>query len=1208
MKLKQLLPMQAISQRRINLVLCFLLFLGTKTFAQSPELTVKGEEAEKVRMSQLKVNVKIVGNIAYTTAEMHFFNSGTRQMEAELIFPLPENVSVSRYAIDINGKLREAVPVNKNKGKQVFEAIEHRRVDPGLLEKVDGNNFKTRIYPLMPNGERIVVIGYEEELSASDKDNLVYQLLSRYPKKLDKFEINVSVLGAASKPVVSGDSEKEIIFSKWNQSFQASEKKDNYQPSEKLLFKIPIQQDIPSVVMQDVGGQYYFYGNTFIEGAKTAKKTPATIGLIWDNSLSCQNRDLKKELDLLEAYFQKIKNTKVTLYFLNYTFEKQREFVISNGNWTDLKAVLEKTRYDGGTRFSQINFENQDEYLFFSDGLSSLSDNVLPKTKKPIYAIASSVSADFAFLNFSSTKTGGNFINLNQTNAETALDKLTNTSLKFLGIKENLTLTDLFPMEGSSVSGNFSFSGISLNPKNEITLLFGYGNEAVLERKITLDATLQNTTDINVEKLWAQKKIANLELQYTKNADEIELLGKKFGIVTKNTSLIVLENVRDYIMYDILPPAELRAEFDLIKKQDQDRTLAEQKNNWESIESYFSSINGWWKKNVKYTQPKTIKPIAENPRRSSNNVSSANSRGTNNFPTTSLRRNNNVPAGFVSGIVLDESSMPVPGVNVLVQGEREGTNTDFDGKFTIKASANSNLAFSFLGYDSVQVNVGQNNQVSIKMHPNAQTLSEVVTVGYGTIKGDPDAVLTIDEPVGKGSSTVIEEDNNVYNNAPVSPPTAPKVDQVKFVAPVVAKSEENVPIIADIKDKKVGSEEMAGFEIQRKSDLVGYLPEGVSKNKTISQDSTAIAGYVSGDSKKPLIIVDGQFYEGELTDLKSDDIESTEVLKDAARIATYGSRAANGVIIITTKKKSSNSIVQTKSWNPDRLYLKALASAPKEKQYDLYFELRKANERNPSFYFDVAHFFYNQGDVKKALQIISNVADLGLENHQLYKTLAYTLREWKDYQDAVFTAKQVVKWREHEPQSLRDYALTLEDAGKYQEAFDELIKSLEVNYYGEMSGQYEGVEDIILMDINRLTTEHPGLKTGKLDKKYLAKMPVDIRIIMNWNLMDVDLDLHVIEPTGEECYYSHTNTAIGGRFSKDFTQGYGPEQYLIRNAVKGKYQIKSDFFGETELTENGPATVMVEIYTTKAGKVSRTLKTIQIGKVKENEALAEITW
>ena len=1122
MKLKLFSSAPGSFQMNLNVLLFFLFFIGTKTFAQSPELTVKGEEAEKVRMSKLFVNVKVVGNIAYTTAEMHFFNSGTRQMEAELIFPLPENVSVSRYAIDINGKLREAVPVNKNKGKQVFEAIEHRRVDPGLLEKVDGNNFKTRIYPLMPNGERTVVIGYEEELSAFDKDNLAYQLVSRFPKKLDQFEINVSVLGTSTAPIVTESSEKEISFSKWNQSFQASVKKENYEPAEKIVIKIPIQQNIPSVMMQDAGGQYYFYGNTFIEGNKIAKKNPASIGLIWDNSLSCKNRDLKKELDLLDAYFQKNKNTKVTLYFLNYTFEKQKEFVISNGNWTELKTVLENTKYDGGTRYSQISFENQDEFLFFSDGLSSLSENLLPKTKKQVYTITSSVSADFSFLNYSAMKTGGNFINLNQISAETALDKLTNASLKFLGIKENLTTTDLFPMEGTPVSGNFSFSGISLNPKNEITLLFGYNNEAVLEKKITLDAAVQSSADVNIEKLWAQKKIANFELQYAKNADEIEFLGKKFGIVTKNTSLIVLENVRDYIMYDIILPSELRSEFDRIKKQEHDTNVAQQKSNWDNIESYFNGLNVWWKKNLKYNGQKIA---------------------------SKYKHNRQVPG-------------PPPPPSA------EGRNGDIR-----------------IGTEAI--------------------------VGTETIKGDPDAAVTIDEPVGAGSvSTVIVEDNAVYNTS-----TPPKVDQVKFVAPVVAKAQEvteDVPKITELKDKKVGSE-----EIQRETNaaklqetvVAGYLPENASKNKDLSQDLNFSRGYLAGDSKKPLIIVDGQFYEGELTDLKSDDIDTVDVLKDASRIASYGSRGANGVIIITTKKKSSNSgIVQTKSWNPDRLYLKALAKVPKEKQYDLYFELRKSQERNPSFYFDVAHFFYNQGDFKKALLIISNIADLGLENHQLYKTLTYTLRQWKDYNDAVFTAKQVVKWREHEPQSFRDYALTLEDAGKYQEAFDELIKALEVNYYGEMSGQYEGVEDIILMDVNRMITAHSSIKTGKLDKKYLAKMPVDIRVIMNWNQMDVDLDLHVIEPTNEECYYSHTSTQIGGRFSKDFTEGYGPEQYIIRNAVKGKYQIKTNYFGETELTENGPATLMVEIYITRAGKTSRTLKTIQLGKIKENQALAEIIW
>jgi len=134
------------------------------------------------------------------------------------------------------------------------------------------------------------------------------------------------------------------------------------------------------------------------------------------------------------------------------------------------------------------------------------------------------------------------------------------------------------------------------------------------------------------------------------------------------------------------------------------------------------------------------------------------------------------------------------------------------------------------------------------------------------------------------------------------------------------------------------------------------------------------------------------------------------------------------------------------------------------------------------------------------------------------------------------------------------------------------------------------------------------MNSGKMDKKYLKKIQVAIRIILNWNQMDTDIDLHIIEPTGEECYYGNRDTEAGARFSKDFTQGYGPEQYLLRNSVKGKYSIKTNFYGENALTVNGPATVLVEIYITDAkGKTERKLQTIQLGKVKENQNLAEIT-
>lgn len=1078
-----------------------MLFLGIFTQAQSPQLNVKGKDSLQVKLSQMLVNVKIVGNIAYTTSEMHFTNKTNRQMEAELLFPLPEGVSVSRYAIDINGKMRDAVPVDKNKGKQVFEAIEHRRVDPGLLERVEGNNFKTRIYPIMPNGERIVIIGYEQELSGFDKGNLAYQMVSKYAYKLEKFEITVNVIGANSQPSIVDNAGQTSVLElnaneNWQKSFQTSIKKTNYQPAENILIKIPIQQEIPNVVMQNVGGEHYFYANTFVENKKILKAIPKSIGLIWDVSLSCKYRDVKKDLNLLDGYFKNIRNTSVSLYLISYNFEKKATFNVSNGNWSDLRLALENTKYDGGTRFSQIKLQNHDEFFFFTDGLSSLSSNLLPKTTKPIYTISSSVSSDFAFLNYNSMKTGGSFINLNEIKVELALDKILYQNLKFLGIKENFLVTEVYPSIGTAVSGSFSISGISLNPKNDLILLFGYDNYAIIEKKVNLNAETQLSTEVNIEKLWAQKKIADLDLQYKKNEQEIETMGKKYGIITQNTSLIVLENIADYIQYDIVPPTELREEFDRILKQNRANVLAQQQSGWKNVDNYYVELQEWWKADYKYKVPKKVVVVDD--------------REPSNYPRIPTRN------GFIVGTIVDENNEPIAGANISIKNKNTGVTSGFDGSYAIRAVANDVLVFDFIGMRKKSVIVGNNKTINIRLQDDNNSLQEVVVTGQSVRRT---------RKMSSSSSVTIR------NNA--------------IEAPAMGNS--------DMPESRPQASP-AAIEVYRE--------------ESKSDDKVNISGMASLKEKKS---------ENDI-DTESDDLIEVQKSK----------------------------ILKVTSWNPDRIYLKAMKSAPEGKKYEAYLQLRDAQETNPSFYFDVANYFYDNNDKPKALLVLSNIADLGLENHQLYKSLTYVLRQWQAFEDALFTANQVVKWRTQEPQAHRDLALALEDNKEYQAAFDELIKGLDVNYYGEMSGQYSGVEDIILMDLNRLKAEHSEIKTGKLDKKYLDKMPVAVRIIMNWNQMDVDIDMHVIEPNGEECYYGHKTTQIGARFSKDFTQGYGPEQYLLRNEIKGKFQIKTNFFGERTLTESGPTTVNVEIYTYKNGKTERTMQTVQLSSIKDKQNLAEI--
>jgi hypothetical protein len=1034
------------------------------------------------------VDVKVVGNIAYTTSEMHFFNGTNRQQEAELLFPLPEGVSVSRYAIDINGSMREAVPVNKNKGKQVFEAVEHRRVDPGLLEKVEGNNFKTRIYPLLPGKERIVIIGYQQELNALDASHLGYQMVSRYEQELDNFQLKVAILGAATTPVVTTDG-GVVALERNNMSYQASIQKSHYKPQDKLLISIPVQEAIPSVVVQTVNNQNYFYSYLQVDGAQRHKKNPNRIGLLWDVSLSCRKRDLKKEVALLDAYFKSLNNVEVSLYFTGYTCDKKGVFAIKDGEWTALKETLSHLNYDGGTRFSKIKLEDQDEYLFFTDGLSSLSNKDFAAIKKPLYTVTSMASADFDFLRFTALKTGGSFVNLNQLKVEEGLNALEFQPLKFLGIKDNYTVIELYPSIGTPVTGSFSVAGITLKENQEVTLLFGYGNQPTIEKTITINAANQATAEVNIEKLWAQKKIAFLQLQSKQNADEIESLGKKYGIVTENTSLIVLESLNDYIQYEIVPPAELRAEYDRLIKQQLAAAQAKKYSNWENVAQYYQQLLAWWNQDIQYKAPKPV--VVKQPK--------------------PLRVHH--VRGNINGVVSDRTG-PLPGANVVVKGTRRAVQTDFDGNYSIQAHAGEVLEFSFTGMESTQITVGSHRTINAVLREGTQ-LDEVVVMGYS------------------GANRKVEEMKD------------------------------------DADEEEITKERLVGTAANTKIAGVSVAPNtgAADADKRIR---------IRGAASTTQGLNTNGFYNGTTTDA----VTLQWAVQDKTTVT---------------------------HWNPDRAYLKALAAAPDDKKYALYLDLREGQESNPSYYFDVAHFFFDHGDRATALLVLSNIADLGLENHQLYKSLTYVLRQWEAYDDALYTAQQVATWRVQEPQAHRDLALTLEDNKQYQAAFDELIKGLEVNYYGEMRGQYEGVEDIILMDINRMISEHKGIKTGKLDKKYTTKMPVAVRIILNWNQMDTDIDLHVIEPTGEECYFGHRDTQAGARFSKDFTQGYGPEQYLLRNTVKGKFTIKTNYYGESTLTQNGPATVMVEIYTTKKGVTHRTLQTLQLGQVKENQNLAEIT-
>lgn len=199
----------------------------------------------------------------------------------------------------------------------------------------------------------------------------------------------------------------------------------------------------------------------------------------------------------------------------------------------------------------------------------------------------------------------------------------------------------------------------------------------------------------------------------------------------------------------------------------------------------------------------------------------------------------------VSGTVVDEQSQPVIGASVLQKGTSNGTVTDIDGNFSFKAPRGVTLVVSYVGYKSVEVNAGTG--MTIKLQPNASELNEVVVTGYMTQRK---ADLT-------GAVSVVSVDE-------------------------LAKQNENNPIKA----------------------LQGRVPGmNISADGSPSGSATVrIRGIGTLNNNDPLYIIDGVPTKAGMHELNGSDIESIQVLKDASSASIYGSRAANGVIIITTKK------------------------------------------------------------------------------------------------------------------------------------------------------------------------------------------------------------------------------------------------------------------------------------------------------------------
>ncbi len=265
-----------------------------------------------------------------------------------------------------------------------------------------------------------------------------------------------------------------------------------------------------------------------------------------------------------------------------------------------------------------------------------------------------------------------------------------------------------------------------------------------------------------------------------------------------------------------------------------------------------------------------------------------------------------------------------------------------------------------------------------------------------------------------------------------------------------------------------------------------------------------------------------------------------------------------------------------KPWTPDTPYIKALKSAGK-KAYEEYLKQRESYGEAAGFYMDCADFFHEAGDKAIALRVLSNLAEMELENKQVMRILGYKLRFWGELKTAEIAFRNVIGIAREEPQTYRDLALVLDDMERFQEAVDMMMNV--VNY--KFDNRFPEIETIALTEINRMISraKRKGIEIKGVDKDYICPIETDIRAVINWDTDMSDMDIWVTDPFKEKCFYGHRFTVTGGRNSCDFTQGYGPEAFMIRDAVKGKYLVQTDYYGTHTQKVIGPVTLYAEIYT-----------------------------
>lgn len=411
-------------------------------------------------------------------------------------------------------------------------------------------------------------------------------------------------------------------------------------------------------------------------------------------------------------------------------------------------------------------------------------------------------------------------------------------------------------------------------------------------------------------------------------------------------------------------------------------------------------------------------------------------------------------------------------------------------------------------------------------------------------------------------------------------------------------------------------------------------PKQTPKSGLFDRMVEGARGMIAGRSVQRSVAVDGRRRDVMAEAAAPDDgvideaPSAPRALESAARAPLQEERAKSKLANSASASSAPVATIKVAAWDPKTPYLNAIGKA--KDAYAEYIVQRESYATSPAFFLDCAGWFFNAKNNVLAVRILSNLSEMKLEDAGLWRTMGWRLREAGELDEAVKTFRHVLEMRGEEPQSRRDFALVLSERGKELYAssdsaaarslLEEAMKLLHeaaFNPTARRSGRRGNDMQtcvVALEELNGLITWCAAQKwddaapaVPAMDEAFRRDLPLDLRIMMSWDTDETDVDLHVLEPDGEEAYYRNRRTSSGGFVSEDVTTGYGPEEYLRKDAQKGKYRILANYFASHRQALTGAAVVTATVYTGWGRKdEKRQILSFRLDKPKDKHPIGEV--